>query len=221
MDIITLDAQARDTGKKATSALRRNDMVPCVLYGHGIEPVHFGVQTVALNPLIYTHEAHRVSVELKGKKWDCVLKNVDFDPLSDKPRHADFQVLIEGEKVRLTVPIEFTGVPAGQEEGGVTEMILTELDVLCLPKDMRSSVEVDISGLHIGDAIHVEDLAFEGLEFLVSGDQTVVAVQGQMAELEEEVEEAEEELLEGEEGEVVDEAEGEGEAQEGEETEES
>lgn len=191
MDVITLDAKTREPGKKATKALRREDLVPCVLYGHGIEPMHIGVPTLTLRPLIFTHEAHRIALNIDGKEWDCVLKNVDFDPLSDDPRHADFQVLIEGEKVRLTVPLQFTGTPAGKEEGGVTEMILTEVEVLCLPKDMRSSVEVDISELNIGDAIHIRELQVEGLEFLAPADQTVVAVYGRGTHLEELEEDAE------------------------------
>jgi large subunit ribosomal protein L25 len=207
MEVITLDVNTRETGRKGTKALRKDDMVPCVLYGHGIKPMHFGVASMSLWPLVFTHLAHRVTIALDGKNWDCILKNVDFDPMTDVPRHADFQVLIEGEKVRLTVPIIFAGTPAGKEEGGVTEMILTELDVICLPKDMRSNVEIDISDLGIGDSIHVSDLEFEGLEIQSPGNQTVVAVFGQAPE-EEEVEEEVEEL-EGEE-----EGEGEGDAEE-------
>ena len=211
MDVITLDAKTRETGKKATKALIKEDVVPCVLYGHGVEPRHFGVPQLTLRPLIYTNVAHRVSINVDGKEFDCILKNVDFDPLSDAPRHADFQVLIAGEKVRLTVPIVYTGTPAGKEEGGVTEMILTEMDVMCLPQDMRSFVEIDITELRIGDSIHVADLSFEGLEFMVPGDQTVVAVHGRGAQLEEDLAEEEAEEGEGEEGEEEGEDEAEGE----------
>ena len=89
MEVITLDVKTRETGKRANKALRKEDIVPCVLYGHGIEPVHFGVPTLNLRPLIYTHEAHRVALKVEGKEWDCILKNVDFDPVSDSPTHAE------------------------------------------------------------------------------------------------------------------------------------
>lgn len=185
MDVVTLEAEARSTGKSATANVRREGKVPCVLYGHGIEPVHFQVPVLSLRPLIYTQETHRVSVRVGKKSWDCVLKSVDFHPTADLPIHADFQVLIAGEKVTLTVPIHFVGMPIGQEAGGVTELIMTEIEVNCLPRNIPSNIEIDITHMQVGDAIHVGDLKFEQLDFLAPTDQTIVSVHGRGAHLDE------------------------------------
>lgn len=203
MDVVKLVAEPRETGKKAAKATRRQDKVPCVLYGHGIVPVHFQVPTLSLRPLIYTQETHRVEVKLGKEQFNCVLKKVDFDPVSSTPAHADFQVLIAGEKVHLTIPIHFVGTPMGQELGGVTEHLMTELAVTCLPRDIPSNVEIDISHMNIGDAIHIADLDFPKLEFIAPADQTVVAVYGRARLVVEE--EGEEELAEAEEAEAAEE----------------
>lgn len=191
MDVVTLVAEPRDTGKKGAKATRRQDKVPCVLYGHGIDPVHFQVPTLSLRPLIYTHETHRVEVKLGKKQYTCVLKKVDFNPVTDRPAHADFQVLIAGKKVQLTIPVSFTGIPLGQELGGVTEHLMTELSVYCLPKNIPANIQIDVSGMNIGDAIHVRDLDFPDLEFMAPADQTVVAVYGRARPAGEEGEEEE------------------------------
>ncbi|MEM8601847.1 MAG: 50S ribosomal protein L25, partial [Bacteroidota bacterium] len=83
MDVIKLDAQARDLGKSATKAVRRDGEVPCVLYGPHQEPVHFRVPKLALRPLIFTAEMHRVEVDLSGQTYECILKKVDYHPVSD------------------------------------------------------------------------------------------------------------------------------------------
>ena len=89
MDYITLNANAREAGQKQTKAVRRAGNVPCVLYAEGVEPVLFDVPETSLRPLIYTSETHRVRVEVNGDNWDCVLKEVDFHPVTDMPLHAE------------------------------------------------------------------------------------------------------------------------------------
>ncbi len=195
MDVLTLVAEPRETGKKGAKATRREDKVPCVLYGHGIEPVHFQVPTLSLRPLIYTQETHKVEVKLGKEHYNCVMKQVDFNPVTDRPAHVDFQVLIAGEKVHLTIPIHFAGTPVGQELGGVTEHLMTEVAVNCLPRHIPANIEIDVSNLNIGDAIHIGDLDFPNLEFTAPRDQTVVAVYGR-AKLAAELEEGEAELEE-------------------------
>lgn len=214
MDVITLEAESRDTGSKAARNIRRSGQVPCVLYGSDVDAVSFKVPALSLRPLVYTDETHKVEVKLNGDSWSCVMKDVDFDPVKDVPIHADFQVLQPGKKITLTVPVRFHGIPVGQKNGGDTQAILTEMKLRCLPEDIPSAIEVDISELRIGESVHVEDLEQEGLEFSASPQQTVVTVvpptilEVEPAAPEEEVEE--EEIAE--EGEVADTAEGETEA---------
>jgi large subunit ribosomal protein L25 len=176
MDVITLDAEARGVGKSAARAARRQGLVPCVLYGHHVEPVAFQVPENALHKLIYTTEAHLVRVNLDKDSWECILKDIDFHPMSERPVHADFQVLQKGEKVTMMVPIQFHGTPVGQTDGGDLQYVLHELEVNCLPEHIPSHIDVDIAALRIGDSIHISDLSTEGIEFLGQPQQAVVTV---------------------------------------------
>ena len=176
MDVITLEAQAREVGTKAARAVRRTGNVPCNLYGHHVDPVAFQVPELSLRPLIFTHENHLVEVNLNGESWECVMKQVDFHPVTDQPIHAEFQVLQAGEKVTRTVPLQFHGTPAGKKDGGVTRQVVHEVEISCLPKDIPGHIDIDISALMVGEAIHVGDLDVPGLEFLTPAEQTIVSV---------------------------------------------
>lgn len=176
MATVTLEAKPRETGKRVARAIRRQGWVPCILYGHHVEPVPFQIPESKLRPLIYTTETHLVKLQIGDKTWDCVLKDVEFHPVTDRPVHADFQVLRAEEKVTVTVPVQIVGTAIGVQRGGVLQIVTHELEVTCLPKDIPAHIDIDVSNLDIGDAIHVGDLQFEGLEFEDAPDQTVVVI---------------------------------------------
>jgi large subunit ribosomal protein L25 len=197
MDVITIEARPREAGKKAARSARREGWVPCVLYGHHVEPVAFQVPELTLKPLIYTAETHRVSLKVDGSQWDCILKDLDFDPVTDKPIHADFQALQAGEKITLTVPVHFTGTAVGQiQQGGDVNFVVHELQIRCLPQDIPASIDVDITNLSIGDSIHIRDISVANVEFIDTEDKTLVTVLAPRVEAAEPVEEA----ISGEEG---------------------
>lgn len=208
MEVIKLDAQLRDTGKRASKTLRREEKVPCVLYGEGMEPIHFQVGRLALRPLIYTNQMHTVAVSADGKSYDCIVRDLDFHPVSDHPIHVDFQLLQEGKVVRVTVPFHFEGTPIGQMEGGDTIVVLNETEIECLPKDIPNYLSVNVEEMQIGDTVHISDLEFPGITILAPDRQTVVSVTGG-AEEEEEVLEVEDGAVEGEGEESAESAEGE------------
>lgn len=186
MDVITLEAKPRALGKSAAKAVRRQGEVPCVLYGPHQEPIHFRVPALALRPLIFTTEAHRVALSLEGQTYDCLLKDIQFHPVTDAPVHADFYALTAGEAVIVTVPIQLVGTAAGVKAGGVLAQPLTELEIRCLPKDIPGHVEADVSGLGIGDALHVADLRVENAEVLTDPGLTVATVTAPSVSAEEE-----------------------------------
>lgn len=177
MDVITLEAQGRDTGTKAARAVRRAGNVPCVLYGHHVDPVAFQVFELDLRPVIYTSETHRIAIQIDGESYDCIVKHADFHPVTDRVSHVDFQVLQAGEKITLTIPVRFHGVPVGQvDQGGDTQYNTHELEVRCLPADIPGHIDVDVSGLSIGDAVHVGDLDVPNVEFTDADSRTLVVV---------------------------------------------
>ena len=218
MEVINLEAAKRVAGKTATKQVRREGYVPAVVYGSEEEPMPIKVAELDLRPLIYTDEFHRVSVNVDGNSYECILKDVDYHPVTDRVRHADFQVLHPGQQIKLSIPVHFQGTAIGQKEGGLAQTFVNEISIKALPKDLPNYFEVDITEMEIGDSVMVRDLAREGIEILTPADQTLVTITIPRAiiELEEaEAAEAAEEaaLLEGEEAEL---AEGE-EAPEGEE----
>jgi len=211
MDAPAIEAQPRETGSKAARNIRDNDHVPCVLYGRTVESTPLKIPIGVLNKLIYRRTAPVADVQVNGTTRHCILKDYDLHPLTDRPIHADFQALEEGEEVTLTVPIVYTGIPVGQQDGGDTQQIARELSISVLPEDIPSQIEIDISDLAIGDSIHVYDLEFD-YEINTPRAQTLVTVVVPQIEATPTTEDEEEELTEeeiAEEGEAVDTEEGE------------
>ena len=206
MDPITLNAHPRDTGSKAARDIRNDNDVPCILYGRDTEPVPFRVDVNDMNKLIFGRTSPVIEVSMNGDTWKTILKDFDLHPITDRPQHADFQVLQEGRRVTLTVPINYTGIPVGQQEGGDTQIIIRQLTISVLPENIPSEIDVEIADLEIGDSIHVYDLD-TSYDVKMAPAQTLVTVvaphlesvtaPGEEEEVEEEVEG--EELPEGEE----------------------
>lgn len=194
MDTIAISAQSRPVGKKGARAARRSGDVPCVLYGRHVDPVALRVPEKSLHPLIYTDQMHLVEISLDERAWECILKDVAFHPVTDRPMHVDFQVLQAGEKVTLAVPVRFVGTPVGQVRGGRTSFVMHELSVTCLPKHIPSQIDVAVEHVDIGGAVHVGDIVQPDLEIGAPVDQVLMMVLRPRTE-EQPVEEAE--LVEG------------------------
>ncbi len=176
MEVITLEAKAREAGKTAARAARKAEEVPCVLYGHGEEPRSFQVPELALRDLIYTNKFHRVNVVMDGKTYDCVLKDYQMHPVTDRVIHADFVVLHEGEKVKIKVPVHYEGTARGVRNGGIQQEFVHKIAIRCLPKNLIESFTVDVTNLKIGERILVRDMENEGLEILAPQDSPLVSI---------------------------------------------
>lgn len=205
MKSITLEATSRGTGKSAAHATRREGNVPAVLYGKGIEPVSLQVNAADCKPLIYTNEKRTVSLELDGKTYPCIAKQIDFHPVSDRPEHIDFQLLVESEPIRTKIPVHITGKAAGVTAGGELKRIIHEVEVECLPGNLPSFFAADVTKLKIGGVLRVSDVAMEGVKMLSPASQAIAMVVTKRAAILPEDEEEEE----GEEGEEGAESEGE------------
>ena len=191
MQTITLNVQPRELGKKAVKAVRREGNVPCVLYGSHTEPVHFSVPILALRPLIHSSETYLVAFAMDGKEHECIVKTVDFHPVSDMPVHLDFQALTRGEAITVTIPIRLEGMAAGVKDGGNLSQPLYELEIRCMPRYIPGHISVDVSNLNIGDSLHVSDIELgEDIELLTDPARTLVNVAAPRVEVEPEVEEA-------------------------------
>ncbi len=190
MDAITITAKPRTPGKSGARAARRAKEVPAVLYGNEFTPVTFQIPELDMRPLIYTAETHRVELTVDGETYDCILKDYDMHPVTDRTYHADFLVLRAGETLTMTVPVQYRGTPIGVKEGGDLDVYRNEITVVVLPKDIPSHIDVDVSGLGIGDSIHIQDVDLpEGVVFDGTENITLAIVSAPRLEEVEEVDE--------------------------------
>ena len=177
MNEILLQAQRRQPGRSAARAMRRQSVVPGIFYFHGEEPIAVAAHELALRPLIRTSESHLVRMRLDdGVEKTCILKDISFDPITDRPVHFDLQGVAADEAIAVEVPVNLVGQAIGQRDGGIVEALLHKIEIECLPLDLPDHINVDISNLGIGESIHVSDLTLEKGRILTHGDVAVVAV---------------------------------------------
>jgi large subunit ribosomal protein L25 len=178
MSEIVLQAEIRDlTGKRAKHS-RLAGMVPGVFYAREEKNVNIQVPKPVLDPLVFTSETHVIDLRLKdGTSRKCILRDVQFDPVTDRPVHFDLQGLKEDEKLTIEVPVVLTGgIPQGVRDGGMVQHILHRLKISCLPKDIPEKVEVNITELAINHSVHVRDLNIPNVTLLDHADNAVVSV---------------------------------------------
>ena len=201
MKSITINGSTRKVlGKKSTKELRKQEMVPCVLYGEG-EPVHFSAKELDFSKLVYTPNAHTVKIVLEKKELDAILQDIQFHPLSDKILHVDFYQLSENKEVSMEIPVKTEGsAPGVLISGGVLILNQRKLRVKALPKNLPDFITADISKLELGDKLYSSELKDEKYEFL-HPDNTVVCqvkvARTSLKEIEETEAEVSEEAAEG------------------------
>jgi large subunit ribosomal protein L25 len=144
-------------GKKESKDLRLEASVPCVLYG-GAEQIHFHVPMILFRPIVYTQDVYKVILNIEGDKYEAVLQATQFHPVSEVMLHADFLLLNKDRKIKLEVPIRFTGNAIGVSKGGKLMQNLQKVKVKAFPQDLPSFVEVDVTDLDLGKSVRVSDI---------------------------------------------------------------
>ena len=219
MKTVAINGTLREElGKKGAGSVRREERIPCVLYG-GEEVVHFSTTFGDLRSLVYTPEFKTAEVKVDGKSYRAILKEVQFHPVTDAIVHADFLELVKGNSIKVELPVHFKGVSPGVKSGGILQQLLRRVLVKTTPEHLVSELEVDISSLELGHSIRIRDVEIgEGVELLMSSSTPVAIVDVPRAlRSEEEIaaeEAAEAAALAGEAGEEGEEASEEGSAEE-------
>jgi len=168
MKSITIEGQLRtESGKKSTRQLRSQDNVPGVIYG-GAKEISFYAPSRAFKTLIYTPEFQFAEVKLDGTTYRCILKDLQFDKITDQLIHIDLLELVEDKKVIATIPLKFTGTSVGVKEGGKLITKIKSLKVKTYPKYLREFIEVKIDNLALNGNIRVEDVQVDNYEILNS-----------------------------------------------------
>jgi large subunit ribosomal protein L25 len=176
---IDLPATTFETEKKGDiKRLRREGKIPAVLYGHKEKTKRIYVDHKEFKQVLDTLKKETVIVNLKvgSKSYACIIKSLQQNPLNEELMHIDFQHIHKKEKVRATVPIHAIGEAPGVEKGGILDIHLHEVVVRCLPDALPSHIDVDVSGLELGETIHLRDLKAADMEYELSLDTTVVSI---------------------------------------------
>lgn len=161
---------------RALKALRKNNCVPCVLYGAG-DNVHFTVTNDEVRNLIYTPHIYIVDLVIDGKKVKAILKDVQFHPVKDTILHIDFFQIDELKPIIMEVPVQLEGLAEGVKAGGKLTLQMRKLKVKALYNVIPEKLTVNVAHLGLGKTVKVGELSYEGLTLLNAKEAVVCAVQ--------------------------------------------
>jgi large subunit ribosomal protein L25 len=176
MKTITIEGHLRtESGKKAARQIRSQENVPAVIYG-GATEVNFYASAKAFKPLVYTSEFLIAEVAVDGKKYKCILKDLQFDKVSDLLLHVDLLELVDDKKVVATLPLKLVGSSVGVKAGGKLVSKVKAVKVKALPKDLREFIELDITNLELNANLRIEDIKVANMEIMNSPRIPVASV---------------------------------------------
>jgi large subunit ribosomal protein L25 len=165
----------QEVGKKDSRDLRKQGLVPCVIYG-GEKNMHFSAHENQFKKLVFTPDVYLVKLELDGQTFDAVMQDIQFHPVTDNVLHIDFVLVHPDKRVTVNLPVKLTGSSMGIRSGGKLRQRRYYLKVKGFIKDMPDRLEIDMTDLDIGDSLKIGDLAYENLEILDPPRAMVVGV---------------------------------------------
>lgn len=179
-----VDRSAELQGKGASRRLRKQNLVPAIIYGGGEQPIAISIK---INELVKSLEfeaffSHILTLNVDGQEHQVVIKDLQRHPVKGFPMHADFQRIVKGQKIHMNVPVHFTGKEEapGTKAAGVLSTLVTDIEIICIPSQLPEYLEVDVSGMEIGDLFRLSDITLpEGvviaeLELEDGHDRTIV-----------------------------------------------
>lgn len=164
-----------NVGKKDAKGLRKEGMIPCVLYG-GEDQIHFATAEVNFKQILFTPETFLIDIEVAGKTYTSILQDIQYHPLTEKVLHADFLLVKENKEVSVGIPVKTQGTAPGVIRGGKLKVKLSKLKVRGLAKDLPEYITIDISKLNVGNSIKVRDMKLDNLTMLDSPNLVIVDV---------------------------------------------
>ncbi|MEO0091410.1 MAG: 50S ribosomal protein L25 [candidate division WOR-3 bacterium] len=175
----SLKAEERNAvGTSASKKLRREGLVPGVIYGHHENPLSIFVSEREFSALLDKIKGHSpiINLEVGDTTIKVILKSLQREPISKKLLSVDFQRIHAKEKVTLKIPVILKGSPIGVKMGGILDHPLRAIPVKCEIEKVPEHIEIDISGLKLGHSVHISDLKIEGVEFMLPPDTPIVSV---------------------------------------------
>jgi len=200
MEILKLESGIREgSGKGFSRRLRSSGRVPAILYGRKTEPMNLDLDETAIRAALHQHpESAVIDLSVVGgdsEPVNVIIRDIQRHPTTGRILHVDFQRIKFGEKLRVEVKISVTGKPRGvKEQGGILEHSTRSTQIMCLPRQIPESLDLDVSELMIGDALKMSDLVkkYPDIDFMDESEITVAAVSAPAVEAEPVVEAEEE-----------------------------
>jgi large subunit ribosomal protein L25 len=194
METIVLGVEPRIIKKGDAEKLRKNGVVPAVVYHKGEETVAIGVNELALKKIVHSAESHIIDLQFPdGKIKRSFIKDVQFHPVTDRIIHTDFQLFSADEIIELEVPVAVSGDSIGVEKGGKLQIILHALTIKGKPENMPDHIVIDVTALQIGHSLHVKEIpmtAYTSLTIMDDPDTPVITILASKKEAEATAEEA-------------------------------
>ena len=160
---------------RALKAIRKTGGVPCELYGGG-ENIHFTVTNEELRNLVYTPHIYVVDLVIDGKKYNAIMKDIQFHPVKDNILHVDFYQIDETKPIVMEVPVQLEGLAEGVKAGGKMSLQMRKLKVKALYNLIPERLVINVSHLGLGKTVKVGELSYEGMELLNAREAVVCAV---------------------------------------------
>ena len=194
--VLNVETRVR-TGKGGSRKVRQDGLVPAVVYGKGVEALNLRLDPKALQKAVATEAGWNTLLTLKGDgPFDglvVILKDMQIDAIRRNPTHVDFLAIDLKKTLAVMVPVQPVGKSQGEIEGGTLQLVRHEIEVYCLPTNIPTSIEIDVTALNVGEVVHIDEVSLpEGVESQHDVNFTVLTVVGRMAEEVEVDEEAEE-----------------------------
>ncbi len=181
MKTILLKGEIRtELGSRTSKALRAKGMVPCVLYG-GNDVVHFGVYEADFKNLVYTPNVYKVKLDLNGKSYDAILKDMQFHAVSEAIIHADFYQTSADKPVVMNIPVKVTGNSPGVRAGGKLVKKIDRLQVRGFIQDMPDFIETPIDSLELGQSLRVKAIQLDKLQILDAPENAIITIKATRA----------------------------------------
>jgi large subunit ribosomal protein L25 len=165
----------KELGKKATKQVRKEDSIPCVLYGSG-EPVHFVANEKEYGQVINTPSTFQINLDIEGTIHPAILKAIQFHPVSDRVLHIDFLRIADGKPVSVSIPVRLEGFAKGVQQGGKLKLEMRRVTVSGMIQSIPDELLLDITNIEIGQSIKVRDLSYPEFEILDPKNAVVASV---------------------------------------------
>ena len=178
------------TGKNFAKKLRKQGLIPAIIYGPRDIPMPIAVKFNELERIFARYKGETIIFNIKIQNGEtinksAILKDYQTDPVTDRIIHLDFYAIHEGETLSIDVPLEFVGKPEGVAKGGVLEILRHEITIECTPANIPDKIQIDISSLDIGDTLHIEDIKLpEGVKIAEDPKEPVVTIVAEQTESE-------------------------------------